>query len=220
MQVQTNLSILRSSDFRKLWFQCIVPNLDNGYMLVTIWYSRGHCRSSWLNSLPPYLASFFSWFLTLSVVLLKQLAAVLGFTFFMDHLVSSVGIGSNKQSDFSSFILWSFWWHGSPIYMVSPFHRSLLCRSSWLNSLPPYLASPFCLWIFILSVVLLKQLAAVPGLTFCMDPCTTDSLKRGIQHDEPVRVALMVGSERMMLSVVSNETDRQSVWDPALGLDC
>ena len=73
---------------------------------------------------------------------------------------------------------------------------------------------------FILSVVLLKQLAAVPGLTFCMDPCTTDSLKRGIQHDEPVRVALMVGSERMMLSVVSNETDRQSVWDPALGLDC
>ena len=43
---------------------------------------------------------------------------------------------------------------------------------------------------FILSVVLLKQLAAVPGLTFCMDPCTTDSLKRGIQHDEPVRVAL------------------------------
>ena len=55
----------------------------------------------------------------------------------------------------------------------------------------------------ILSVVLLKQLAAVPGLTFCMDPCTTDSLKRGIQHDEPVRVALMVGSERMMLSVVS-----------------
>ena len=104
--------------------------------------------------------------------------------------------------------------------MVSPFHRSLLCRSSWLNSLPPYLASPFCLWIFILSVVLLKQLAAVPGLTFCMDPCTTDSLKRGIQHDEPVRVALMVGSERMMLSVVSNETDRQSVWDPALGLDC
>ena len=30
----------------------------------------------------------------------------------------------------------------------------------------------------------------------------------------------MVGSERMMLSVVSNETDRQSVWDPALGLGC
>ena len=83
--------------------------------------------------------------------------------------------------------------------MVSYFHGSLLCRSFWLNSLPSHLASPICLWIFTLSVALLKQLAAVLGLTFCMDPCTIDSLKRGIQHDESVRVALMVGSERICL---------------------
>ena len=180
----------------------------------------GHCRSSWLNSLPPYLASFFSWFLTLSVVLLKQLAAVLGFTFFMDHLVSSVGIGSNKQSDFSSFILWSVLvtrladLHGLTFPSISTLSVVLVKQLAAVPGLTLSLVD------FILSVVLLKQLAAVPGLTFCMDPCTTDSLKRGIQHDEPVRVALMVGSERMMLSAVSNETDRQSVWDPALGLDC
>ena len=114
-------------------------------MLVTIWYSRGHCRSSWLNSLPPYLASFFSWLMTLSVVLLKQLAAVLGFTFFMDHLVSSVGIGSNKQSDFSSFTLWSV----------------LVTRLTDLHGLTFSSIST-------LSVVLVKQLAAVPGLTLLL----------------------------------------------------
>ena len=159
-------------------------------MLVTIWYSRGHCRSSWLNSLPPYLASFFSWLMTLSVVLLKQLAAVLGFTFFMDHLVSSVGIGSNKQSDFSSFTLWSVLvtrltdLHGLTFSSISTLSVVLVKQLAAVPGLTLSLVD------FILSVVLLKQLAAVPGLTFCMDPCTTDSLKRGIQHDEPVRVAL------------------------------
>ena len=41
MQVQINLSIFRSSDFRKLWFQCIVLNVDNRFTLITTWYSRG-----------------------------------------------------------------------------------------------------------------------------------------------------------------------------------